>query len=52
MSGAMAKVCVLVADGSEELETVAVVDVLRRAGAEVFLAGVAGERHVYIFLHL
>lgn len=42
----MARVCVLVADGSEELETVAVVDVLRRAGAEVFLAGVAGARPV------
>ena len=42
----MARVCVLVADGSEELETVAMVDVLRRAGAEVFLAGVAGERAV------
>lgn len=38
----MSRVCVLVAGGSEELETVAVVDVLRRAGAEVFLAGVAG----------
>ncbi|MBR4188930.1 MAG: DJ-1/PfpI family protein [Kiritimatiellae bacterium] len=38
----MSKVCVLVAPGSEELETVAVVDVLRRAGADVFLAGVAG----------
>ena len=42
----MAKVCVMVADGSEELETVAVVDVLRRAGAEVFLAGLAGARPV------
>lgn len=42
----MARVCVLVADGSEELETVAVVDVLRRAGAEVVLAGVAGARPV------
>lgn len=42
----MAKVCVMVADGSEELETVAVVDVLRRAGAKVFLAGVAGARAV------
>ena len=42
----MARVCVLVADGSEELETVAVVDVLRRAGADVFLAGVAGVRAV------
>jgi 4-methyl-5(b-hydroxyethyl)-thiazole monophosphate biosynthesis len=29
-----------VADGSEELETVAIVDVLRRAGANVFVAAV------------
>lgn len=42
----MSRVCVLVADGSEELETVAVADVLRRAGAEVFLAGVPGARAV------
>ena len=42
----MARVCLLVADGSEELETVAVADVLRRAGSEVFLAGLAGARPV------
>jgi protein deglycase len=33
-------VLVPVADGSEELETVAIVDVLRRAGANVTIAGV------------
>lgn len=37
------KVCVLVADGSEEMEVVIVVDVLRRAGVSVFLAGVGEE---------
>ena len=36
------RVLVPVADGSEELETVAIVDVLRRAGAEVILASVDG----------
>ena len=36
-------VCVLVADGSEEMEVVIVVDVLRRAGIGVFLAGVGEE---------
>ncbi|NLB65785.1 MAG: DJ-1 family protein [Lentisphaerae bacterium] len=34
------KVCVLVANGSEEMETVICVDVLRRAGLDVFLAKV------------
>ncbi len=34
------RVLVPVADGSEELETVAIVDVLRRAGATVVVAGV------------
>lgn len=39
----MAKnVLVPVADGSEELETVAIVDVLRRAGANVTLAAIKG----------
>ena len=36
-------VCVLVADGSEEMEVVITVDVLRRAGIGVFLAGVGEE---------
>ena len=36
-------VCVLVADGSEEMEVVICVDVLRRAGIGVFLAGVGEE---------
>ena len=35
--------CVLIADGSEEMEAVIVVDVLRRAGISVFLAGVGEE---------
>lgn len=37
-----AQVLVPIADGSEELETVTIVDVLRRAGAEVTLASVDG----------
>lgn len=36
-------VCVLVADGSEEMEVVICVDVMRRAGISVFLAGVGEE---------
>ncbi len=39
-------VCVLVADGSEEMEVVITVDVLRRAGIGVFLAGVGETRLV------
>lgn len=39
-------VCVLVADGSEEMEVVITVDVLRRAGISVFLAGVGEGRLV------
>ena len=38
--------CVLVADGSEEMEVVITVDVLRRAGIGVFLAGVGETRLV------
>jgi len=37
-------VCVLVADGSEEMEVVITVDVLRRAGISVFLAEVGDSR--------
>lgn len=36
-------VCVLIADGSEEMEAVIIVDILRRAGISVFLAGVGEE---------
>lgn len=39
----MARVLVPVADGSEEMETVILVDVLRRAGWEVALASIQGE---------
>jgi len=37
----MARVLVPVAEGSEELETVTIVDLLRRGGVEVVLAGLA-----------
>lgn len=39
-------VLVPVADGSEDIETVALVDVLRRAGANVVLASVSGHKTV------
>ena len=39
-------VCVLMADGSEEMEVVITVDVLRRAGISVFVAGVGEGRLV------
>jgi protein DJ-1 len=37
---------VLLAEGAEEMETVITVDVLRRGGIEVFLAGIAGSQAV------
>ncbi len=42
----MAKVLVAVADGSEEMEVVIVVDVLRRAGIDVTLASVMEKRNI------
>ncbi len=40
------RVCVLLAPGAEEMETVIIVDVLRRADVEVVLAGVEGPQPV------
>ena len=40
------KVLVPVADGTEELEAVAVIDILRRAGAKVIVASVSGNEKI------
>ena len=40
------RVLVPVADGTEELEAVAMIDVLRRAGADVTVASVTGNRRI------
>jgi len=40
------KVLVPVADGTEELEAIAIIDVLRRAGALVTIASVSGNRQI------
>jgi 4-methyl-5(b-hydroxyethyl)-thiazole monophosphate biosynthesis len=42
----MTRVLIPVADGSEEMETVILVDVLRRAGWDVVLAGIQGKGSV------
>ena len=42
----VSKALVLLADGAEEMETVIVVDVLRRGGVEVVLAGLDPESTV------
>jgi len=42
----MPRVLVPIADGSEEIETVTIVDVLRRAGAEVTLASVMPDERI------
>lgn len=39
----MAKVCVFIADGFEEIEGLTVVDLLRRAGTDVFMVSVGKE---------
>ena len=42
----MTKVLVAIADGTEEMEAVIVIDVLRRAGVEVSVASVMTDRKI------
>ena len=42
----MAKLCVFMASGSEEVETLAVVDIVRRAGVQVELVSVTDSKVV------
>ncbi|MCI8268246.1 MAG: DJ-1/PfpI family protein [Lachnospiraceae bacterium] len=42
----MAKVYAMIADGTEEVECLAVVDILRRSGIETVLVSVSGTKHV------
>jgi hypothetical protein len=46
MASASKKVLVPIADGSEEMEAVIVIDVLRRAGADVIVASTGPETQV------
>ena len=46
MASASKKVLVPIADGSEEMEAVVVIDVLRRAGADVIVASTGPETQV------
>lgn len=41
------KVCVFLADGFEEIEGLTVVDILRRAGAEVTCASIMGDKMIH-----
>lgn len=42
----MSRLCVFMAEGSEEVETLAVVDIARRAGIDTALVSVSGRREV------
>lgn len=42
----MSKTCIFLADGFETVEALAVVDMLRRAGEEIIMVSVTGERKV------
>ena len=46
MASASKKVLVPIADGSEEMEAVIVIDVLRRAGADVIVASTGDQTQV------
>jgi len=42
----MAKVYAMIADGTEEVECLTVVDILRRSGAEVVLVSISGSKNI------
>ena len=41
------KICVFLADGFEEIEGLTVVDLLRRAGAEVTTVSIMGDKRIH-----